>query len=122
MEWVALPPLSADQVSDAETLRLYWQVQLERNAQLEEQRLSVSIFVVAGSVVAIGIFASQTVSTRSTMWLVASAIVRVNVFALIYSIRSEQWARFHKERARRLADENWPYFPELSVGRHRAHG
>jgi hypothetical protein len=98
---------------DPETLRLYWRLQWDRNAQLEEQRLSVSNFVVAGSVVALGIFAATPAATGLTAWLLAIAVAVSNVLAAIYSNRSEQWARLHKARASKLLTENWGYLAEL---------
>lgn len=99
---------------DPETLRMYWQVQLERNAQLEDQRLGVSNFVVAGSVVALGIFSVNEIPSL-TATVLGAAVVLANLLAAVFSQRSEKWARLHKARAKRLLQENWPYLADLQV-------
>jgi len=110
---------------DPETLRMYWALQWERNAQLEEQRLGVSNFVIAGSVVGLGIFAVGDASPI-VAWILALAVALSNVFALVHSLRSESWARLHKARARQLLEDNWAYLKELQAtvdeGRGRPHG
>lgn len=92
---------------------MYWASQWERNSQLEDQRLSVSNFVVAGSVVALGIFAAGSTASTATAWILASAVAAANLVALGYSARSEQWARLHKARARWLVEDNWDYLADL---------
>lgn len=99
---------------DAETLRMYWQDQWERNGQLEDQRLQVSNYVTAASVIALGIFAASSPSSR-LVWFATIAILVANVAAAAYSVRSEQWARLHKARARLVLRENWAYLADLQV-------
>lgn len=106
---------------EPETLRLYWQIQWERNAQFEDQRLQVSNFVIAASTIAVGLIAAGGDTKRSTVWLVAVAVAVSNVLATMYSMRSAQWARFHKARADRLLEDNWGYLADLQSHVSRPH-
>jgi hypothetical protein len=100
---------------------MYWQLQWERNAQLEEQRLSVSNYVIGASVVALGIFSVTTATSSLAAYVLAIAVAVTNVLAIVYGLRSEQWARMHKNRARSLLEANWQYLRDLQVDIPRPH-
>lgn len=107
---------------DPDTLRMYWQAQWDRNAQLEEQRLSVSNYVIAGSVAALGIFSVGSAATPRAAFFLAVAVAVINLLAVVYGLRSEQWARLHKIRAREVLTRNWKYLHKLQRELPRPHG
>jgi hypothetical protein len=98
---------------DEETLRMYWTAQWERNGQLEEQRLQVSNFVIASSMIGLGLFVSSGALKLTVALTACLAIGLSNVMAIVYSWRSAQWARVHKKRARLLLEDKWPYLHEI---------
>ncbi len=105
--------MSANDDRRSEPLLAYWESQWRRNAELEDQRLQVTNFVVAASVVAIGAAAVSPPTERWLLIVVGLAVAGANVMALAYSRRSAQWARVHKQRARLVLKENWPYLFDL---------
>ncbi|MDO8362771.1 MAG: hypothetical protein Q7V88_07730 [Actinomycetota bacterium] len=92
---------------------MYWESQWTRNSEFEDQRLQVTNFVVAASVVALGAMAVAAASERWMLVVVGISVLLANLMALSYSFRSAQWARVHKQRARLVLEENWPYFVGL---------
>jgi hypothetical protein len=123
------PPVAAgaDGGRDPETLRVYWLAQWDRVARLEDQRLQFSNFVVAGSVVAIGLNATSATSI-STAVVVAAMVATTNLIAWLYNWRSDRWLRMHHRRANLLIEENWAYIDHLKdragrpTGRRPLHG
>lgn len=102
-------------IPDMEMLRLYWHAQWERVAKLEENRLHLSNFVVAASIVSMGL----TIATeRSFAWIVAlvgGAVVLSNLTAIWYCDRTERSIRMHLARSDVLLQEYWPYLYDLKV-------
>ena len=92
---------------------MYWLAQWQRNAELEDQRLQVSNFVIAASVVGLGLLAASETAGDLALRTVGAAVALSNVMAIVYSGRSAQWARVHKQRARLLLEREWPYFDTL---------
>src|ERR687896_161902 len=92
---------------DHETLRAYWQQQGERGAQLESQRLQVSNFVIASSVVALGVISASEDPEARVVIGIGIAVALFNTMAAIYSWRSDQWSGLYKERAKQVLKENW---------------
>lgn len=98
---------------DAETYRAYYLLQYERIAQHEGQRLQVSNFVVAGSVVGLGVVATDPSHLSTAAFFVPIAIVLVNALAIVYAWNSRKWVKFHQSRARavlyRLSPSLWKF-------------
>src|SRR5262245_58218487 len=97
---------------DPETLRAYWLAQWERVGRLEDQRLQFSHFVVAASVVAVGLGAAADSSAWTTA-AVSFAVAATNVVALLYSAWSDRWVQMHRDRSDLIVEENWPYIADL---------
>lgn len=106
---------------DPETLRIYWQLQWERNSQFEGQRLNVSNYVIGASVIALGIFSVTTAASAVAAYVSAGAVAATNLLAIAYNLRSEQWARMHKDRARQVLGMNWGYLEKLQNDVPRPH-
>jgi hypothetical protein len=79
---------------------VFWEAQWRRNSEFEDQRLQMTNFVVAASVVALGAMAASIATDRWLLFVVGGRIFAANVMAAGYSFRSAQWARVHKQRAR----------------------
>lgn len=77
----------------------YYLLQSQRQSQHETNRLTVSNFILAGSLVALGLaFSSKYVSSfQLTVLLVA--VVAVNLLAMLYAARSRTWVKVHQARA-----------------------
>ena len=97
---------------DPETVRTYWLSQWDRIGRLEDQRLQFSNFVIAASVVAIGLNVGADTSS-STAVLVLGAVAASNLMAWLYSSRSDRWVDMHRRRADLLVEENWSYIDDL---------
>jgi hypothetical protein len=106
------PPLPGQ---DPETLRAYWLHHGQRGAELEQQRLQVSNFVVASSVVALGIVAATDAPNRAVVIVVGLAVALFNLMAWAYSWQSDRWSHYYSERAKRLLEENWQYLVDLEA-------
>ena len=72
----------------------------------------MSNFVIAASVVAIGVSAASS-ATFGVLVVLAVVVALANALAYGYSVRSGQWARVHKHRADFILADNWSYFAEV---------
>jgi hypothetical protein len=87
-------------VDEMERYWAYYELQYERVGAHESNRLQVSNFVLAGSVVALGLLAQS--GTKSTPWValvVSVAVILVNALAILFSGNSRNWVKIHQERA-----------------------
>ena len=112
----SVSPSSLEPGRDPQTLLVYWESQWRRNAEFEQQRLQVSNFVIAASVIALGLMART--STKPSTWVivvVGAAVALSNVMGILYSWRSSQWARLHKARAKAVLVDNWDYLADLQA-------
>jgi hypothetical protein len=98
---------------DCEMLRLYWQVQWDRIGRLEDQRLQYSNFVIAASVVTIGLSVTAEGVRPWTLSLVAMSVMVANLLAALYSLQSEKWVQMHRRRSDLILEENWNYITDL---------
>ena len=98
---------------DEETLRAYWLYYGQRTAELEQQRLQVSNFVVGSSVVALGIVATSDAPNTAVLVVVTLTVALFNLVACAYSWQSDRWSHYYSQRAKALLHENWSYLTEL---------
>jgi len=101
--------------SEIETYRAYYQLQYQRIAQHESGRLQVSNFVVAASVVALGILALPIGNVCLAAYGVPLSVVAVNSFAIIYATRSRHWVKLHQARAAKVLERLSPSLKELQT-------
>lgn len=77
----------------------YYLVQVQRRANHETNRLAVSNFILAGSLVGIGLVAGKDPGPEQVLWPILIGICLVNVLAVLYIRRSRSWVKVHQERA-----------------------
>jgi hypothetical protein len=100
---------------DPETLRAYWLNHRQRSTELEQQRLQVSNFVVASSVVALGIVAATNAPNTAVVVVVGLAVALFNLMAWAYSWQSDRWSHYYSARAQHLLEGNWLYLKNLEA-------
>jgi hypothetical protein len=100
---------------DSETLRAYWLHHRQRSTELEQQRLQVNNFVVASSVVALGIVAATDAPNTAVVVVVGLAVALFNLMAWAYSWQSDRRSHYYSARAQRLLVENWLYLKHLEA-------
>jgi hypothetical protein len=98
---------------DRDTLRVYWQTQLARNAEFESQRMQFSNLVLVSTTLLFGIIAATDKLTRWAVVVAAISSAAGNLIASSYSKRCWEWASIHKHRARRVLADNWTYLSDL---------
>jgi hypothetical protein len=89
-----------------DTYWAYYELQFERVAAFESYRLQVSNFVLAGSVVAIGLLATPSGKNADTRvaFVVCLALLLVNLLAMIFSANARRWVKVHQMRAKEALD------------------
>lgn len=107
--------MSAEQPVDAEMLRMYWHTQWERVAKLEENRLQVSNFVVAASIVALGLVLGANKGSAWVVGITCVGVVLANLSAAWHCDRTERSVRMHRARSDDLLQHFWPYLFELRL-------
>lgn len=105
--------------TDRDSLRLYYSIQYQRIAQHENGRLQVGNFVVAASVVALGLLALPQGGVSAPIKFVPLAVAFVNFVAIIYSFRSRYWVKLHQGRAKAVLAELSPRLVQLQTGADR---
>ena len=98
---------------DGETFRMYYTLQYTRIAQHENGRLQVSNYIVAASVVALGLLALPK-SGLSRLYVAAPvAVAIVNLLAILYARQSRRWVKFHQARAHLALEQLSPALAAL---------
>lgn len=77
----------------------YYLAQIQRQANHETNRLAVSSFIIAGSLVGIGFIVGKDPVPVPTLSFILGAIIAVNALAVLYIRRSRYWVKIHQERA-----------------------
>jgi hypothetical protein len=105
----------SDDETDFEMRRIYWQAQWDRIGRLETNRLQVSNFVVAASIVALGLNVGAKDLPTAAFRLIAAAVAACNALVIWYCDRTERSIRMHQDRSNLLLSENWPYLYDLRL-------
>lgn len=98
---------------DFEALRLYWDTQWSRISQLENQRLHVSNFIVAGTSVTLGLLVAADGLSAYQVAAVTLGVCAANLIAGWHSLKTASWIHAHHRRARLLLEENWAYLASV---------
>lgn len=77
----------------------YYLLQSQRQHQHETNRLTVSNFILAGSLAALGFTAGKEGLPGSVVVIVLVAVVLVNLLAVVYARQSRYWVKVHQARA-----------------------
>lgn len=77
---------------------MYWQTQYERVAQHENGRYQVSAFVLAGSLVALGVISAGDDSAW-VRWVAALSVAAINLLAVVFIRGERRWVKVHQNRA-----------------------
>ncbi len=85
-----------------------WTGHQERSSEHERQRLEFTSVVVGASLVAIGLLAEGSSDGTPEVTAALALVAMINVLAIAYSWRGNQWARWHRDVARALATDRWP--------------
>lgn len=83
----------------------YYELQYERVAAFETARLQVTSFVVAGSLVALGLFVGG--NEKASLQVVSVAglgVIVVNLLAMAFSTNSRYWVKRHQARAEQILE------------------
>jgi hypothetical protein len=99
--------------ADVETLRMYYSMQYQRIAQHESGRLQVSNFVVAASVIALGLLVLPKKDVSWSTSVVPLAVTVVNTLAILYSRQARFWVKLHQARAEAVLTEMAPQLVSL---------
>ncbi|HEX5734464.1 MAG TPA: hypothetical protein VF131_16630 [Blastocatellia bacterium] len=103
-----------DTISD-EYVRLYYQHQYERVSRLEDQRLAITNIVMALSTGALAFGFSDLSKVTVVNGIGLPAMIAVsNLFAIGYLLRTREFIRTHKKRARRVLEIHAPDLFELN--------
>ena len=116
---------------DSEFVRLYYEHQYDRMAKHEEQRQTISNFVITLTVVALtfgfsnlALFNSQQANSQPTALpeknlivglFLPVAIILINLFAIIYIRRSFSTGTIHQKRANRILELYAPYLRQIAT-------
>jgi hypothetical protein len=92
-------PLAHPTGDTAETYRMYYQLQYERVAAHESGRLQVSNFVLAGSLVGIGLASGVEDVGGMVVAAAMTLVVALNGFAVAAAINHTKWVKIHQARA-----------------------
>ena len=84
----------------------YYKLQWERIASYEDQRMRFSSMIAAASIAGIGLLARffDEISIEGTV-VACMAFTAVNVLALIFSVKSRVWIKYHQNKAHNIAEE-----------------
>jgi len=95
------PPIVAQ--ADREDLRMYHQLQYDRIAQHEQQRLSVSSFVVGFSILSFTIGFNDIRQLNLINGLFLPIIISAaNYFAAVYAEKARYFVKMHQDRAKEV--------------------
>jgi hypothetical protein len=85
--------------NEREFYQHYYLMQNQRQGQHEIKSLTVSNFVLAGSLVGLGLMIGEEKLQPLHLFSILALIAVVNVLAWLYIKRSRYWVRVHQERA-----------------------
>jgi hypothetical protein len=90
---------------DKEDFRMYHQLQYERISQLEQQRLTMTNFVIGISLLAFT-FGFSDFSNLNLVTAIGLpvAIIISNLFAMLYTSRSRKFIKMHQKRAEKARE------------------
>lgn len=77
----------------------YYLLQSQRQSQHETNRLTVSNFILAGSLVALGLAINSKYASGVQLMSLVISVVAVNLLAILYARRSRIWVKVHQTRA-----------------------
>ncbi len=99
----------------AEYTRMYYEHQYERVSKLEDQRLTITniVMTLSAGALALGFSDLDRLTVINGIGL-PLMIVFSNLFAITYVLRSRDFIRVHKERARRVLKEHAEELFELN--------
>jgi phosphate/sulfate permease len=92
----------------------YYKLQWERIAHHEDQRLRFSSMIAAGSIAGIGLIArfSQDIDLESM--IIACLVISIaNLLAIIFSVKSRMWVKYHQKKATQLSEELEPGITDI---------
>lgn len=97
---------------EKDDFRMYHQLQYERIAELEQQRLTMTNFVVGVSIISFT-FAFSDMGKLNVINAMALPIIIIisNIFAMLYTSRSRKFIKMHQQRAEKARER---YSPELN--------
>jgi hypothetical protein len=102
--------------NEEEVLRAYYLLQYERVEHHETHRLEVSNYVIAASIVGLGILGSSHGRSGAAWVSVPAVIALINLLAILYAMRSRYWVDCHLGRAHMALRELSPRLVELQSG------
>jgi hypothetical protein len=89
----------ADPVEESAIAQAYYLLQYERIAYHENGRLQFTNFVVAASVIALGVITASADDRVLLPLVVALTVVAANIVAIFYTVNSRRWVKVHQRRA-----------------------
>jgi hypothetical protein len=87
----------------------YYKLQWERISSYEDQRMRFSSMIAAASIAGIGLLARffEEISIEGTV-LASIAFSAANILAIIFSVKSRIWIKYHQKKADNIAEELEP--------------
>lgn len=106
---------SDDEISNIQNddFRMYHQLQYDRIAQLEQQRLTMTNFVIGLSIISFS-FAFSDINKLNIINAIGLPIVIIisNIFAMLYTSRSRKFIKMHQKRAEKAREI---FSPRLNI-------
>jgi hypothetical protein len=112
----------ANPAVDPDTLRVYYSCQYDRAGRHEANRLTLSSYVIGGSVVAVGLLSGRGAGDSDVRIITAASVALINLLGIAFVSRSAWWVRVHLARVHMSLCELSPRLADLQYKSDKAQG